>query len=476
MKKEKRRNEIRIILNLLRYILIFIISNIFFLENISHNFSEAFICLLILWGLCICYCFINLSKRIIYFLFLISFFCFFFGRMFSDLVLFGYVKFYFTNKIVKHMLLSQWIALVFLQIGVEVFEKKKNKGIVVKNKMYKKLLLKYSEKLFYISSICSFLLSLEKIIFKENNNYVDLYLTFNSNFPKIIQVLGNGYSILVLIYFISFPNTKKIKFSILISIIIAIMKLLTGTRGIAILDIIIIIIYLIWRQKITKERWIGKKEIFLALIMSPVMIIFLSLFSYYREGLEIKNLILKEQFFRFFKVTGNTVDLLGYGIIYKNNFPQQYYSFGEVIDYIKYNPLISILLNKSTPLRNTIEYAMNMHSYSHTISYFIIPKLYVLGHGKGSNYIAELYHDFGYLGVGFFNLILGYFMVILTRIKVLNILRIALYFLMVKMLIFIPRGSFITPLTYSLNLTYLGICILLYIFIKYLISVYVKER
>ena len=67
-------------------------------------------------------------------------------------------------------------------------------------------------------------------------------------------------------------------------------------------------------------------------------------------------------------------------------------------------------------------------------------------------------------------------MVILTRIKVLNILRIALYFLMVKMLIFIPRGSFITPLTYSLNLTYLGICILLYIFIKYLISVYVKER
>ncbi len=57
---------------------------------------------------------------------------------------------------------------------------------------------------------------------------------------------------------------------------------------------------------------------------------------------------------------------------------------------------------------NSIENALYGHSLAHRLSYLEYGDYYLQGHGVGSCYIAELYHDFGVIGVMAGNYIYGY--------------------------------------------------------------------
>ena len=138
-----------------------------------------------------------------------------------------------------------------------------------------------------------------------------------------------------------------------------------------------------------------------------------------------------------------------------------------MIDYVKFNPISEKLFAVTEPVAYTEEYAMTMHSYAHTISYFIFPDQYLLGHGKGSSYIAEVYLDFGYLGIIICNFIYGIFLAGIYKLRQAKPLIIAIAFIALRILFYVPRGPMISPVSYVLNLTTIAVIVFLHSAAKY---------
>ena len=229
----------------------------------------------------------------------------------------------------------------------------------------------------------------------------------------------------------------------------------------------VLVVYIFWRQYIEKEIWISKKLTIIGIICIPILLAGLSFFVYFREGLDIGERTIIAQIIRFFRVSGNSVDILSYGKEYQEHFTKSFYSFGELIDYVKYNPISQVLFNTVKPKPHTVEYVETMHSYAHTISYFISLDEYLLGHGRGSAYIAEVYHDFGYIGIGVCNFIYGMFLTGIYKLNKCNPFIIASAFIALRILFYVPRGPMISPLSYVLNITTVSAMIFLWIMAKY---------
>lgn len=415
------------------------------------------------------------ENRMSYTLFLASFFCFMLGRMAMDLLSDGSVIFYFEIDIVMHMLMAICLSLVFLQVGVSIGEfcsvnsnwKYKKGKVDNRDVEFSERLQLYSKILFLISSFFAILTNVEQIIFIQKYSYINLNKEFISHIPRLFSILGNMYLTIFMVFLATCPPKRKCIFPIFVFSLVSITVLFTGNRGIFICNFAVLIVYIFWRQYIENEVWISKKWIVVGIVCVPILIAGMSFFVYIREGIDVGEISLSAQIGRFFRACGNTVDLLGYGKIYQEQFPKSFYSFGELIDYVKYNPFSQVLFNTEKPSPHTKEYVMTMHSYAHTISYLIFPREYLLGHGKGSAYIAEVYHDFGYLGVGICNLLYGIFLAGIYKLKNCSPFVIASVFIALRILFYVPRGPMISPISYVLNITTIFAMIFLWLLAKY---------
>lgn len=433
----------------------------------GKNVQGMFIVILVTFFFNFCFALAKYESRMAYILFLASFFCFMLGRMSMDFFAKGSVSFYFIDGITIHTLISIFISLIFLQLGVEVCENKwKNRKPDI-NKEYKKELQKYAQILFCIAGVAAIVMNIEQIIFVQKYSYVDLYKEFVSNIPRIFQVIGNMYIASFIVFLSTFPSKKDCKLSIVLFSVVTISVLLTGDRGMFICNFAVLVVYVFWRQYIDHEIWISKKLTIIGIACIPVLLAGLSFFVYIREGVDVGERTIIAQIIRFFRASGNSVDILSYGKEYQDQFPKSFYSFGELIDYVKYNPISQALFNTVKPKPHTVEYVETMHSYAHTISYFISPDKYLLGHGKGSSYIAEVYHDFGYIGIGVCNFIYGMFLAGIYKLNKSNPFVIASAFIALRILFYVPRGPMISPVSYVLNITTVFAMFFLWMMAKY---------
>ena len=84
------------------------------------------------------------------------------------------------------------------------------------------------------------------------------------------------------------------------------------------------------------------------------------------------------------------------------------FTFGPVIDYFARGSLGAIFGGKAFEhTTNSVELAIDSNSYAHNLSYLVLNKEYLKGHGIGSSYIMELYTDYGMIGVFLLSLLLG---------------------------------------------------------------------
>ncbi len=68
--------------------------------------------------------------------------------------------------------------------------------------------------------------------------------------------------------------------------------------------------------------------------------------------------------------------------------------------------------------------------------------MYLQGHGVGSCYIAELYHDFGMIGVMIGSFFYGYILKKINNIQFENYLGDGILIAMIYYVILAPRGNF----------------------------------
>ncbi|MDY4801102.1 MAG: O-antigen polysaccharide polymerase Wzy family protein [Fusobacterium mortiferum] len=447
--------------------IIFIV--LFFYLYYTWNLENMIIVILILLGINIYFSLKKFRKRMTYLIFLLSFFSFFLGRMVADYLEKGKVIFTFSEEISRHILLSIFLSLIFLQLGFSLCEKFNKRKISIQINYFsvrRNIIQKTSLIFFMISSCIYNLLKIEQIIFIKKYSYLELYTDFSSHLPKIIQIIGNSYIIYFYIYLATNPPILKLKRIIYLFYINTFLILLSGDRGEFFLNVLTLLIYIFRREYLTRRKIIKKKYIIIGIILLPIIISGMSYLVYLREGIDIGQKNILKQFIRFFRVTGNTVDILGYGKLFERYFDNYLYSLGEVIEYFKYNPISVYLNGYIKPQMHTKEYIETMRSYSHLISYYISPQNYLKGHGRGSSYLAEIYQDFGYIGICLGSFIYGWFLSKIYYIKNSKIISIAICFLILRVFFYIPRGPALLPILVLINLTYIFAVLFQFIVIK----------
>ncbi len=472
---------------------LFIISCFLFCEGFlsKQSLDVMFVAILLLFVSNMIYAFLGFSKRLTYLLFLVSFFTFLMGRMTVDLFTKGIVTFNFSENINRHILLTLFISLVFLQFGFEGYEliaKNKVKNRSYSNVTYYKYVGRmqlYSLILFYLSAVCFGLENIEEWRFIQQNSYVASYYAYKSQIPRVIQIIGNMYNASFCVFLASYPSKKKCIVPMTVYIVLAVSILLTGARGGFVLNIAILVIYIFWRQYRDKEIWINRAFIVIGILMLPLLIAGLSYFVYIREGADVGEKTISAQFARFFRVAGRSVDIIGYGKKFRQDFPQRFYSLGEIVDYVLYSPILRFFSGSTKPIPYTVNYATDMHSYAHAITYLIDSNSYLTGHGKGSSYVAELYQDFGYIGIVIGNIIYGILLGSIYKADNENLIRNAILLISIHIVIYSPRGPMIYPLSHILNKTTVFVLVILWIGskrialnrinVKYFDKIYIKS-
>lgn len=380
-------------------------------------------------------------NRYVFAFFNLTFFTFLLGKY-----IFGGFDDLFGNEIYIHIFLCLFISMAGLllgdvlqkNIGYLHFQKKKADGWW-KHTPY----LRKSAVLITLFTYVSYMLPmLEKVLYVQTHSYVEYYLQFNTRIPGYLSKWGEGFPIAFWIAMACFPSVRTTKFLTVLYGFSALVSLGTGQRNIFVLNILILALYFIARDQlgIDKKKWISRKLVITCIPVGIAGIIFLSWYAYRRNGMSTDASafgLLQD----FFESQGGTVDLIGYGKVYEKEFPgNKYYSLGPITAFLKNNVITNSFVSFPQYANHTEEMALFGDNFGQTITYLVMPWNYYEGIGMGTCYIAEVYHDFGYLGVLLFNILLG---VIMRRFSMKigksSPVIMGFYFVMIRQMLYLPR-------------------------------------
>lgn len=455
---------------------------IFFIFSfIYSDINLLFISLLFIYISCILYTLKNYEEKIILLFFLISFFVFLIGSYTYEFFNDDYWWNQFSEITVRNTIIYLISALISIILGfrITVFLNRKVKFTNHSNKKdhsikrdstFNKKIRSISKVVFYITLIPTTYLLFQEISFSRDIGYIESYLR-NEGGSVILNRLQYVNLISLYMYLSTMPTKKDSKLIILIYLIFSALTLLGGARGTAIVSLLIILFYCFYRNKYDRnltdgEVWIKKKSIFLMVILSPLVIIFLSFWGYYRVNETLVNIKLTDLFFTFFKDQGGSVNIISYA--QELDFPSSNisYTFGPIIYFLKYNIITQLFFDFPQYMPHTPDMALYGNNLAHTITYLVMPYNYFAGIGMGSNYIAELLIDFGFVGVIIFNLFLGFLLFIINNLSLNKPWLFTISLLMLNSIFLLPRSSALNWLTDIFNITTIGSILIFYFFAK----------
>lgn len=438
--------------NIAKFEYIFICSSIllFLFSYIFTNFNLMLVSILLLVLDNIFGSLFDIKKNIVLLVFNITFFTLLLGN-YTVRMIFG-ENWYndFDESIMKNTLLLMYMSLFSIWIGSKIYNlfnikkekcnlsKKDSTGIIYMRKI---LFLA-----FFITIIPALTVEIEEVIFVYKNSYVSLYNSFQSSLPFILQKLAVINPTFFLLYLATFPSKKKSIITTIAYMVVLVFSLLTGARGTIVTNLLLIFIYYIYRQFEFKEKYFTKKTIVFLGVVSVCFMVFLGAYNSIRNNKKIENMNPINQLKQFFIDQGTSVNVISYAQKYKDKLPDtnSNYTFGIVKNILKNN---KEFLNKS----NTVENALYGNNLGSTLSYLHLGDYFFKGNGLGTQYIAELYVDFSYVGVVIYNLILGYFLIAIIDVNKLNFVIFAIRLNLIKSILYLPRQFAFGWLTYLIS-------------------------
>lgn len=452
------------------YIFLALADAISLLLNVDFMYLVA----LNLWIVSMIYAIDQLKNRSLYFIFLISFFTFLMGGHFCYEYLGMEIKYYFGDEYYFHSNLCLAISLLFILMGVffsehAVFRKKtsaeniRNNMTAVREDSYELcqdvVIRKSSLYLFLGTYIFWIYTIVDKISFVLANSYKAYYTEYESSAPFVVKAIAAMTPYFFYLFLATLPSKKECRFPILLYGLYAILSLLTGRRSNFMIAVLFILLYVIFRHYRNKEEeWIKKKYVILGLMCIPLLAIFLQARSFLREGNAV-NQSWKELFFGFFQQQGFSSSIIRLEKYYESSLRSDaFYSLFGIVKTFRTNSIIKLIFNPQydfSYLHNSVEFATRGNSLSNALSYKVLWS-YLSGTGLGTCYIAELYHDFGYIGIFIGNFIYGSIMFIINKIwnqpYKHTAWGIAIGFSMVESFIKAPRWNFDIIFQYFLDL------------------------
>lgn len=384
----------------------------YFLYDI-RNVNMQYVNLLIYWILLLYYAYKGKDQSILMLFFLATFFVFLLGNdFFVNLFNLREYSFYsFDDTIYSHVYYSMHVSLFFVFLGSVLFYNKRRK-IGFNCSGYKlELLKKYSKKVFYytlpLKIIAISIAAYNMIKF----SYVDLEANKMSSVYIIDRLAQINYLSFVL-FLMLYPSKRELMPLLRWGLVVYSCQLLGGSRGDTMYFLIFIMAYLLFRDYINKREG-NLSEIFLTnkikayIILSAIpLLFFFKIYASIRvhETVESKGMMMGAM--EFFVQQGGSYSVIGYAKQYEHLLPSTNisYTFGPVIEFVK-----KIVPSQIESLEELTHEALYGNNLGATITFLVDPSYYYRGGGFGTQYIAELYTDFGYWGVAVFSLLLGIF-------------------------------------------------------------------
>lgn len=430
-------------------------------------------------------------KRIVFFSFNITFFIFLLGRIVVT-TLFNYKTInsgilglaFKEEKVTIIITACIYLALLGIYAGYTQIQKFDLSFLKVKKELsgnYLASLRIFSLIFFYLCTILRYFNIYEMRNIAELEGYYESFSTFTSSLPPVLSEVSGMFDVAFFVYLSTFPLKRKSYFPILLYLGEGLFSALAGRRSVLILNLLIIFIYYCVRNvrslEKSESKWLSKFEWIIGLVVFPILIVFMSIIGNKRSN---RSTISSTGFFDsildFFHSQGISANVIGYTEMYKDSIPKdKLYTFGPLFEFVD-NNLIRPINGLPQLWGQTKERALEGHLFTHTISFLIMPVLYLKGVGYGSSYIAELYNDFSFIGVFLGSIVYGIILYVLYYIlNNSNFILVTFSLIMIRSILFAPRAAVLSFIVSALSLTNIIALLIILIGSKFL-HIIVKNK
>ena len=393
------------------------------------------------------YALTDLETRGVLFVFLVSFFLILVGR--EALEVFGLhaIETVFKDELNRQ---AEWmivisLASLFAGYALSGFFSTKKKKIPdhrYDSPQYRAI-RKVSIALFLFTFAFNVFTLIDIVLFVFRNGYLNFYTSYESHVPYVIKKLGDMCLVCFWIFLATMPDKKSVNRASLLYIIYFLLTLGTGKRFPFVAGMLTLFVYYLARNRIHNDGqvWIKKKTIILMFVLAPLLFMPLYAIGQIRVGNSWNAFRVDKAISNFLYNQGVSINVIKRAQIYGYKLPEgRMYLFGSTYEAIS-NNIISRMLGFPQYTGNTVEHARNGYSFQHALSYIAIGSYYLGGHGLGSCYIAEAFHDLGYLGVVAVNVVYGTLFRKLFDFRRYGVWITTIIIAMLNSILLAPRGS-----------------------------------
>lgn len=417
------------------------------------------------WIYMMAFCLMDIEKRLTLFAFDLAMFTFLLTRLIIPLF---YENEYTINALFYTMSFSDaayefinnaiFISLITSFIGFNVVRDTGFYGISFNSENdYTNRIRKLAKKAVYFCAFFTFLTIVEKIYYVGANGYEELYLSYQSHFPSIFKKFVNVYTLVFYLFLGTLPAKKEAIPIIIVYIALGALSLLTGARSEFVLNCILVITYMFLRNKFSPDDfWIDRKGKIALLVTVPAICALMFLVMLLRGGRTSEGYGIASMFVDFFFQQGSSMQVVGLTYDAQSQIPDgKFYSFGALIDNFNHNFIFELFGIAKVYRSQTAEYAIYGHSLANYLTYTFQTQRFLNGGGMGSSYIAEVWNDFGYVGLGIWSWMYGHILAKFYVWAQKSMWYLALAFFMLVGIVYSPRGGaidFIADITSPTNL------------------------
>ncbi len=404
---------------------------------------------LLMWINMMFYSLNRITQRIALFCFGIAFFTFLLGRDGMEYLFNHELETIFTPKVNHHAYVSMFLGLSGVWFGFIFFNRhtkpKSKHTITEKEEIYYGYIRKYSLICFYIAYPFAIAMNLGIAYFVYKYGYAAKFTDFRAiveNSPlfytlsKIELILPTSFSI----YMATLPSKDSFKKIVKPYFLYLIITLGTGGRAGFMLGILLIVIFIAFMQQMQPSViWVNKKKIKYLILFIPFVAIGGSFMNSIRFGETNENNSVIDAFSDFFYDQGVTSNALKRAYQYEDYIPKQpdFYT----LEFL-HTGIPARVLGYKVYQGNTVEHATKGGSFTHALGYTMMGNSYLAGRGTGTSYIAELYYDFGYLGIFLGSCLYGYIFSLINNTKRSGLFSRSIIFIILTKLLWAPRGGY----------------------------------
>lgn len=306
----------------------------------------------------------------------------------------------------------------------------------------------------------SYAVVVEQVIFVQGNSYLELYTSTFNELPAIFYKIHAFLPVAVSMFMVSMPSKWYRRFGLILYFAYLILTLFTGVRGDFVIGVIAIMIFIVvYHFKRPLERVITAPRVATVFIAGVLTLSFLGAYNTLRNDVDTG-----KDFWgnitQFIDDQGTSINVIENTVKYKDTLPKtnSSYFFGSLLNRFRYGALSGIGDGRDDlpDCADRINNALFCNNLGATISYYVLGDAYLAGYGLGTQYLAELFADFDYVGVIVYSCLLGVALILLACALLSNDWALgSLSFVAVMNIIYIPRQSAINWMLVPFSLTYI---------------------